>query len=289
MNLNPKNILITGANSGIGAALAEAYASSGITLALGGRDRDRLEATAERCRAKGATVSIAALDVSDRAAMAEWVAAADAIAPLDLVIANAAVTGGLRPGGLPEGIERSQRLFSVNLFGALNTIDPAMEAMIARKSGQVVLVSSLAGYRGFPYSPSYSASKAALRVYGEALRGVLGRHGVTVSVVCPGFVDTPMNDRVHAPKPFMMTAAKAAALIKRKLRRGKRLIAFPLRLYLSTLLLAALPRGLTDFFLVRVAASVDQTDLGPDNAAATNASRSPSVDNRTGDRPAGPI
>lgn len=274
MRLEPKSILITGANSGIGAALAEAYAAPGVTLALGARDQARLDAVAERCRAKGAGVSVMSIDVSDRDAMAAWVAASEAAAPLDLVIANAAVTGGLRPGGLPEALERSQRLFSVNLFGALNTIHPAMEPMIARKSGQVVLVSSLAAYRGFPYSPSYSASKSALRVYGEALRGVLGRHGVTVSVVCPGFVDTPMNDRVHAPKPFMTTPAKAAALIKRKLRRGKRLIAFPLRLYLLTLLLAALPRGLTDFFLVRVAASVEQTELGPENAVAADDPRS---------------
>ncbi len=265
---NPKSILITGASSGIGAALAEVYAAPGVTLALGGRNLDRLDAVAERCRGKGATVAVAPIDVSDREAIDAWVRAADVAAPLDLVIANAAVTGGIRPNGYPEELRRAQRLLTVNIFGELNTIHPAIELMIPRRRGQVVLVSSLAGYRGFPYSPAYSASKAALRVYGEALRGVLSRHGVTVSVVCPGFVDTPLNETIEAPKPFMVDVGKAAALIKRKLARRKRLIGFPLRLYLLTLLLTALPRGLTDYFIVRVKATVPQTDLGPDEAAS---------------------
>lgn len=264
----PKSILITGASSGIGAALAEAYAGPGITLALGGRDTARLDSIAEKCRAKGAVANTASIDVSDREAIDVWVREADAIAPLDLVIANAAVTGGVRPNNYPEELVRAQRLLSVNLFGELNTIHPAMELMIPRRRGQVVLMSSLAGYRGFPYSPAYSASKAAVRTYGEALRGVLSHHNVTVSVVCPGFVDTPMNIPIVSPKPFMMHADTAARLIKRKLARRRRLVGFPLPLYLLTLILAALPRGLTDYFMVRVKATVPQTDIGTEGAAS---------------------
>jgi len=265
---HPRSILITGASSGIGAALAEAYAGDGIVLALGGRDQGRLEAVAQRCRAKGADTSVASIDVSDRGAIERWVHDADAAAPLDLVIANAAVTGGNRPGQLPEVLRRAQRLLSVNLFGALNTIHPAMELMIPRRRGQVVLVSSLAAYRGLPYSPAYSASKAALRIYGEALRGVLSHHDVTVSVVCPGFVDTPLNETIVSPKPFMISAPKAASLIKRKLARRKRVIGFPLSLYLLTLLLVVLPRWLTDYYMTRMDVTVPQTELGPDDPQA---------------------
>lgn len=262
---HPKSILITGASSGIGAALAEAYAGDGIVLALGGRNKSRLDAVARRCRGKGAETRVASIDVSDRVAIARWVSDADAAAPLDLVIANAAVTGGIRPGYLPEDLQRAQRLLTVNLFGALNTIHPAMELMIPRRRGQVVLVSSLAAYRGLPYSPSYSASKAAMRVYGEALRSVLSRHNVTISVVCPGFVDTPMNETIVAPKLFMISVQKAASLIKRKLARRKRLIGFPLSLYLLTLILGAAPRWLSDYFLARTNVTVPQTGLGPEN------------------------
>jgi short-subunit dehydrogenase len=261
----PKSILITGASSGLGAALATDYAATGVTLHLGGRHEGRLSAVAELCRAKGAVVHTAAVDVADREAMAAWIDVADATAPLDLAIANAAVTGGLSPGNKPEEIARAQRLFSVNLFGVMNTIHPAMDRMIERKNGQVVIVSSLAGYRGFPFSPAYSASKSALRIYGEALRSVLTRYNVTLSVVCPGFMDTPWNDPIDAPMPFLMSVENAAALVRRKLGKGKRLICFPRRLYWLTLLLVAVPRSISDYFMSRMSVSIPQTDAGPDH------------------------
>ncbi len=268
----PRNILITGASSGIGRALAVAYSEDGVVLYLGGRDQGRLEEVAAQCQALGAAASIATNDVADKKAMAAWVATADDATPLDLVIANAALTGGLRDGTHPEQLERAQRLITVNLFGILNTIHPAMDRMIERGQGQVALVGSMAGYRGLPYSPAYCASKAAIKVYGESLRTVLSRHGVKVSTICPGFVDTPLNEIIDAPKPFMMNPEKAAMRIKRGLARRRRLIALPRRLYFLTLLHAILPRSLTDFFVARVSVHIPETPL-PDETDTVKGSK----------------
>jgi NADP-dependent 3-hydroxy acid dehydrogenase YdfG len=123
----PRSILITGASSGIGAALAQRYAGPGVHLALGGRDPARLEAVAGACRQAGAEIALRCVDVTDRMAMAAWIEDADRQAPLDLVIANAGV-GGTQ---LPPGPERTRAIFRVNLEGVLNTIEPAQTAMLA--------------------------------------------------------------------------------------------------------------------------------------------------------------
>ena len=154
---DPRSILITGASSGIGLALARRYAASGTTLALGGRDRDRLEATAELCRRAGAAVEIAAVDVTDAAAMDAWLTAADAAAALDLVIANAGVSAGTGRGG--ETAEQARQIFRTNIDGVVNTVQPAVACMQPRRRGHIAIVSSLAAYRGFPGAPAYCASK----------------------------------------------------------------------------------------------------------------------------------
>ena len=246
----PRHILITGASSGIGEALAKAYAGIGIRLALTGRDRDRLEAVAAACRASGAEVVTAVLDVTDAAAVAAWIKGEDGAAPLDLVVANAGTSAGTGSGG--ENAEQARRIFAVNLDGVVNTVQAAIWLMEARRSGQLALMSSLASFRGFPGAPAYSASKAAVRVYGEALRGTLARRGIAVSVICPGFVKTRMTAGNKFPMPLLMEADRAAAIIRRGLARNKARIAFPRRLYAVALVLAALPPAVTDRWLVRL-------------------------------------
>ena len=246
----PRAILITGASSGIGAALAAAYAGTGVTLFLGGRDEARLGAVAERCRAAGAEVEKAAVDVRAREAMAEWVRGAEARQPLDLVVANAGVSAGT--GGTGEGEEQARRIVAVNVEGAMNTVLPALPAMMARQAGQIALMSSLAAFRGFPGAPAYCASKAALRVWGEGLRGWLAPRGIGVSVICPGFVATPMSAANPYPMPFLVDAEKAAAVIVRGLARNRGRIAFPLPAYLATLAVAALPMAVTDRVMARL-------------------------------------
>ena len=171
---NPsKSVLITGASSGIGAALATGIAGPGVHLSLTARNRARLDAVAATCRAAGAEVSIATADVRDAAAMKRLVEEAHCHAPLDLVIANAGVASGIAPDRRFESAEAIKAVLDVNLGGVLNTLSPAIQVMTERKSGHVAIISSIAGVRGLPYSPTYSATKAALNTYATALRPTL--------------------------------------------------------------------------------------------------------------------
>ena len=247
---NPKIILITGATSGIGAALAREYAAPGVRLVLSGRDADRLAAVAELVQAAGAEVETAVVDVTDPQATARWVEAADEAAPLDLAIANAGISGGTHGGG--ESVTQTNAIFDTNIGGVVNTLHPAAERMAARGRGQIALVSSLAGFRGLPGAPAYSASKAAARAWGDAMRGRMKRQGVTVSVVCPGFIRTPMTDVNQYYMPMLMEVDRAAALIRRRLARGHAMIAFPWPMYLFVRAMAALPRPVGDFIYGRM-------------------------------------
>ena len=246
----PRSILITGASSGLGAALARLYAGPGVALALGGRDVRRLEAVAAQCRDLGAEVATRHLDVLHRVAMADWIAKVDALTPLDLVIANAGLGGGTGGGG--ERAQQTHQIMSVNVTGTVNTVLPAVQAMRPRGRGQIAIVSSLAAFRGFPGAPAYCASKAAVRVWGESLRGHLGRDGLCVSVVCPGYVKTRMTADNDFPMPLLMEADRAARRIARGLARDRGRIAFPRRLYALIWLLNLLPTGWTDGLLARL-------------------------------------
>jgi short-subunit dehydrogenase len=247
---DPRSILISGASSGIGEALALAYARPGVHLALTGRNAARLEAVAGTCRDQGADTAMALIDVTEREAMARWIAERDALAPLDLVIANAGISGGT--GGLGETEEQARRILAVNLEGVMNTVLPALPGLRARRRGQIAIVSSLAGFRGLPGAPAYCASKAAVKVWGEALRGQLAPEGIGVTVVCPGFVVSRMTAVNRFPMPLLMEVERAAAIIKRGLARNKARIAFPRRLAAAVWLLAALPPALTDPLLGRL-------------------------------------
>jgi short-subunit dehydrogenase len=190
-------IAITGASSGIGAALAEAYAAPGIRLALAGRRQAALEEVAERCEKRGASVDCQRFDMADTAAARRWFDATDDRHSVDLVIANAGISSSIGADGEPEPWSVIEQVIAVNLLGSLAVANAAAERMRARRSGQIVLMSSLAGLRGLPFCPSYSASKAGLAAYGEALRGWLAPYGVAVSVVAPGYVVSPMSDRLE--------------------------------------------------------------------------------------------
>jgi short-subunit dehydrogenase len=246
----PQRILITGASSGIGAALAAAYAATGVSLVLGGRDRDRLAATEASCRAKGAEVETAAIDVVDAAAMRSWIEDADGRRPLDLVIANAGISAGTGTHGESEAQTRA--IFAINIDGVVNTVWPALQRMEGRGHGQIALMSSLAAFRGFPGAPAYCASKAAIRVWGEALRGEYEAKGIAVTVICPGYVESPMTAVNDFPMPMLMSAERAARIVKRGLARNRTRIAFPFPMYFGAWLLGVLSPALTDPLLRRL-------------------------------------
>lgn len=262
----PRSILITGASSGIGAALAKGLAVDGVRLVLGGRSLERLESVASVCQGAGADVAIAAIDVTDAGAVRDWLEAADDERPLDLVIANAGISGGtggspsVESAGGPEPEAQVRRILSVNIDGVINTVMPIVPRMVTRKSGQIAVMSSLAGFRGYPGAPTYCASKAAVRVWAEGMRGALGPSGVGVTAICPGFVHSPMTDANDFPMPMRLPADRAAALIIAGLARNKARIAFPWPIYALSWLIGTMPPSLSDLLL----RSMPQKGAAPD-------------------------
>ncbi len=234
-----RHILITGASSGIGAGLARSYAQAGMTLSLSGRNADRLGKVADDCRQLGAEVVTEVIDVTDRDAMDIWITSRDASLPLDIVYANAGISAGT--GRLGESRKQAEQILDVNFLGVVHTIHPVIPLMRKRGQGQLVIMSSLAGFTGLPGAPAYAASKAAVRIYGEGLRGHLKRYGVCVSVVSTGFIRTPMTARNPYHMPMMQDLDRAVAIIRRGVDKGKGRIAFPSFMYFGTVLSASLP------------------------------------------------
>ena len=242
---DPKSIFITGASSGIGAALAENYAGPGVMLYLTGRDRLRLDEISARCQAKGARVQALQLDVRDAGACEAAIAEANRNSGLDLVIANAGISGGTGKSG--ESAAQTREIMEINVKGVMNSVLPAIEVFRQNGGGQIAIVSSLASFKGLPSAPAYCASKAAVRAWGEGLRGSLKQDNIRLSVITPGFVISRITDANKFPMPFLMTGEKAAEIIARGLKRNKPRIAFPLPMYLAVLVFSWLPLWMTEF------------------------------------------
>ncbi len=237
-----RDVMITGATGGLGRALAEACAAPGVTLHLSGRDAARLDQVAAACVARGAAVSPAVLDVTDRAAMADWVAGAGR---LDLVIANAGVSGGT--GGQTEPADQVQRIFATNLGGVLNTALPAMEVMAGQAPGEggvrgrIAVIASIAAFVAAPGAPAYCASKSAVQRWAEALDASEKARGIRLHAVCPGYIRTAMTARNPFPMPLLMTPEQAAARTLAGIAAGRVRVAYPRRLYAVARLVGALP------------------------------------------------
>ncbi|WP_341679442.1 SDR family NAD(P)-dependent oxidoreductase [Niveibacterium sp. SC-1] len=242
---SPRVVLITGASGAIGSALAREYARPGRVLILQGRKAEQLEMLAASCRAKGAEVRLWRVDLRDIDAIHQWMAGPGKECPPDLLIANAGRNTHVGPEGEAEPWDEVEALLDVNLRSVMALVHGVLPTMRVRGQGQIALLSSLAGYFGLPLTPAYSASKAAVKAYGEALRGWLGPEGIGVSVIMPGYVASPMCDDMPGPKPFLWQPERAARVIARGLARNRARIVFPRLLAWGCWWLAVLPPALS--------------------------------------------
>jgi len=245
------NALITGASSGIGAALARVLSRPGAVLHLCGRNEARLAEVADSCRARGATVHARLLDVADPDATEAWIQQAGY---LDLVIANAGISAGTG-NGRPETEAQARAIFSTNLGGVLNTVLPAIATMQTQPEtpdgwrGHIAVVASIAAFLPAPGAPAYCASKAAADCWTVATATVARTQGIHLASVCPGYVRTNMTARNRFPMPGLMTAEKAAGIILHGLARNRRRIAFPWWMHTAARLTGLLPLALSSRLL----------------------------------------
>jgi short-subunit dehydrogenase len=241
----PRTVVVTGASSGIGEAIAVEMGARGAHVAIVARRRAELDAVAARIVAAGGKALPIVADVSDADAAMDAVHRADKdLGGLDMVIANA----GLGTTGHASRAKWQDvaRLLDVNVRGAVATLTAAIGVMLAQQRGHLVGVTSLAGRRALPGSSAYSASKAALSTFLEGLRLDLAPAGIHVTDVQPGFVATPMTASMKHPMPFIWPADKAARIIANRLERAPRVLAFPLPLDVATRFARTLPGWLYD-------------------------------------------
>jgi NAD(P)-dependent dehydrogenase (short-subunit alcohol dehydrogenase family) len=213
-----RSIFITGASSGIGEALAVEFARRGYDIAIAARRADRLDAQAGMLRGLGATrVLTLTLDVTDFDAIAGTLRhAATEFGRLDILVVNAGVGYSL-PAGKGK-FDLARRTLDTDLIGAIATIEHALPLLRAQGGGQIVGITSIAGVRGMPFMGAYSAAKAGLHRYLQALRAEVYHEPIVVSELAPGYIDTDMNRDV-ANRPFVIPVTKGAAIMARMIER----------------------------------------------------------------------
>lgn len=249
-NTEIRTALVTGASSGIGAALARLLASEGIAVALAARREEAMQEIAETIAADGGQASVHPLDVSDPEATIEAVGAIDdELGGLDLVVANAGVVKGRWSGKLQWDDVRD--ILAVNVVGATATLVAAMPRMVERGRGHLVGISSIASYRGLPKLAAYSASKAYLSNFLEGVRIDLRSAGIAVTDIRPGYVRTAMNEDSEGKLPFAVTAEDAARRIWKAIRARRSVLTFPLPMATAAHAMSSMPNLLYDRMMKR--------------------------------------
>ena len=247
-----QNIIITGASSGLGEALAKKYAMAGVHLGLIGRDQQRLADICRYCQQQGATLDVISIDVRERDRLLQWIQDFDSTHPVDLVIANAGIMHTVGKSGPLESREMIDEIFAVNVTGAIDTVNPLLLKMARRGHGSVAIISSLSAYRGLPKFPAYAASKAAVKSYYEAIRGIYAQQGVYISVVCPSYINTRMTEKLRIEKMMLMDVESAAIRIQNGVNKHRPLITFPWYHSIGLQLLRFLPESIADRILMLV-------------------------------------
>jgi short-subunit dehydrogenase len=236
---NWRIVWITGASSGIGREVARQLARQGVVVAVSARSAENLAELA----ATDSNLRPYPLDVTDRVAVAATVARIEAeLGPIDLAILNAGVWQPM--GAADFDAAKSVQSMQVNYFGLTYGVEALLKPMMVRQRGHVALVSSIAGYRGMPKSAAYAPSKAAVINLAEALQPDLARHNITLSLINPGFVDTPMTRVNKFPMPFLLTVEDAATRIVNGLAAKHYEIAFPFGLVAMLKIARILPNRL---------------------------------------------
>lgn len=245
-----KSVLITGASSGIGAALARELARRGARVGLLARRADRLQSLAAEIETAGGTAAWAEADVQDGEQLATALEqTAHALGGADIVIANAGFNRPEPPSHFKAG--RALKIYDVNLLGALRLIDWAFPRFLEQGSGHIVGIASVASYLGLPFNDAYCGSKAALRIHLQSLRVSLKRHRVAVTTICPGFVKSELTEKMRFPMPFIWETDRAARRIAGAIAKRRSEVVFPWQMKLAIGLATRLPRALVERLLTR--------------------------------------
>lgn len=236
-------IIITGASSGLGEALALHYASNSNKLVLIARREKKLNDVALRCRSNGAQVETIVADVADFEQMRE-IGKVLAQERIDRIVLNAGMSLG--HGGEISPFEDFKRIFDVNFLSLHALLEPIIPNLTEQKSGEIVFISSLASLISMPSSVAYSTSKRALNAYSEGLRYQLKPCGIDVMTILPGFIDSEMTQKNTFSMPFLLTTQAGVKRITDAIDEKKHFYPFPLRFYLMIRLLLLLPQSLRD-------------------------------------------
>jgi len=245
-----KNILITGAGSGLGQSLTIELSKTAENIFICGRNLEKLQQTKLYCKNSPANIHEKILDVKDQFAIQQWIDEIEQNHPIDLVIANAGISAGTANGS--ESQNQINEIFQTNFFGVINTINPLISKMQNRQSGQIVIISSMASFIALPSSPAYSSSKVAIRYYGEALRINLQQFNIKVNIVCPGYIKTPMTAVNNFYMPFLMDCPTASKKIIRGIEKNQSVIIFPKILFYVINLKNLLPQKILEYILSKL-------------------------------------
>ena len=247
MQLKDKNILLTGASSGIGYALAKKLAKEECNLALLARRVEIIETLSEELKTYGKDVAAFKCDVSKRENVTEAFSKVKKhFNKIDIAILNSGIS---YRGTVDFDEDKGEQIIKVNLLGLIYCVEELLHDFKKNKEGMIVGVSSLADSRGFPLSSYYSASKAGASHYLESLRVELKPANLKVITIKPGFVKTPMTDKNEFYMPFLMDAEKAADIIINGIKKEKTIIQFPVPIVLGSKFLKIMPNKLFDFLM----------------------------------------
>ena len=243
--------VVTGASSGLGAEMARQLAGEGLKVGLIARREDELEAVAASIRSRGGTAVVSPADAGDPVALrSAFGSIVERLGPVDLLIANAGIGIGFTARDF--SAEAFERMVRVNLTGAVHAIEAVLPSMLERRRGQIVGISSLAAYRGFPGSAGYCSTKAGLSALLEGLRPELKRSGIAVTTVHPGYVRTPMTARVSTLQPLIMDVEPAVRIILKGVAARRSRVDFPWRMARFVDLVRLLPDAIFDRLAARL-------------------------------------